>query len=101
MEPTTGLYTLDAFLDEVGPVIPPAAPPPDRRVPGFPILSRGQFAVTTNVPPSSGTGIGFNVRAGLYRLYTVIRYTEGTGPLAAVRLAGRGSGPLMEFFQPE
>jgi|GEM_PF-2355966 len=101
-----GAWMLDAFLNPVSPIDLPTVPPlpPAIRVPGFPVFAPGgsplKYDNVTIVPASDGTGVGTNIPAGLYQLVTTIRYSEFAGPGSEVRVAGRGKGPLIEFFQP-
>jgi hypothetical protein len=97
---------VDAFLNPVSPIDLPTVPPllPAIRVQGFPVFAPGgsplKYDNVTIVPASDGTGVGTNIPAGLYQLVTTIRYSEFAGPGSEVRVAGRGRGPLIEFFQP-
>ena len=90
---SAGLWQLDAFLQRID-------PGPSLVVPGFPILIPGGSPTKyAHVQPIAANAIVPGAGLGLYRLYTTIRWLEVPVP-PIVRLAGRGIGPLIEFFLP-
>ncbi len=90
-------WAIDAWLHLVGQVIPSAATG-DMEVPGFPQVIAGSEPAKYAIARTLGPTVTPLVPAGLYKLYTIIRWTDFPG--GPVRLAGRGEGPLMEFFLP-